>query len=523
MSARRTDIAGFVGIARRGPLFTPLRVESWGEFRAVFGGHTPAGYLAYAVQAFFANGGQTAWVVRVAHEASARSARLPLIADRSRAAITLSAAWSGPPAQVARPNPGTWANGMTATVARNGNRFDLTIRAPGGETEVWRDLGLSEPPRCLSDVLNDLVTGSRLVSASAPDCHGDQLPLPGGPWSFSCGTEGLSDLALSDVVRGLGELELVDEIALLAVPDLQSVPVRAPVFAPPLKRCDLLDAGRSEPAEPDPPEFPPPLDVSAGISELIAQCERTRDRFAVIDPPREASDPALALDWRDRLVSSGYAAAYFPWVLMPDPLRLSGDLARPVPPSGHVTGVYARTDLEVGVHKAPANEALSLAADVTFPVDDALHGQANQACLNVIRAHSGRGIRVSGARTLACSPPWRFINVRRLMAMIEETMSEDLAWAVFEPNDASLWAEVDRSVRGFLDDLWRRGMLDGATAAEAFDVRCDAQTNPPDQVDLGRVSCLVALRPPPPAEFVVVRVTLSADGQGATGTGGSRA
>lgn len=522
MSVRRTDITGFVGIARRGPLFTPVRVESWGEFLAVFGGHTPAGHLAYAVQAFFANGGRTAWMVRVAHEASAQPARLPLTADGLGATMTLTAAWADPPER-SRPNPGTWANGMTATVTRTANRFDLTLRAPGGGTEVWRDLGFCDPPRRAADVLNDLVAGSRLVSASAPDCHEDRLPAPGGPLSFVGGTDGLSDLSVEDVIRGLRELELVDEIALLAAPDLQSVPVRTAISAPPLRRCDVLDAPEPGSTEPDPAEFPPPLDVSAGVNELIAQCERTRDRFAILDPPREASDPAAALEWRGHLASSGYAAAYFPWVLVPDPLRPSGELVRPVPPSGHVAGVYARTDLEVGVHKAPANESLNLAADVAFPVDDVVHGDANQACLNVIRTYSGRGIRVLGARTLACRPPWRFVNVRRLVAMIEETISEDLAWAVFEPNDARLQAEVDRSVRSFLDGLWRRGMLDGATGAEAFDVRCDAETNPSDQVDLGRLSCLVALRPPPPAEFVVVRVTLSADGLDATASGGSRA
>jgi hypothetical protein len=523
LSGRRTDITGFVGIARRGPLFTPVRVESWGDFLTVFGAHTPSGYLAYGVQAFFANGGRTAWVVRMAHEESAQSATLPLAADGSAAAMTLTAAWADPPARTARPNPGVWANGMTATVTRNGGRFDLTIRAPGGVTEVWRDLGFCSPPRRAADVLNDEVAGSRLVSATVPDCEGSALPVPRGPMAFCGGTDGLADLTFTDLRRGLEELERVDEIALLAVPDLQSVPVRPVASAPPPRRCDLLDAPAQAPTEPDPAEFPPPLDVRAGTGELIAQCERTQDRFAILDPPREAADPAAAMDWRRGLASSAWAAAYFPWLLVPDPLRPAGELVRSVPPSGHVAGVYARTDREVGVHKAPANEALELAADVGFPVDDVVHGQANAVCLNVIRTHAGRGIRVSGARTLACSPPWRFVNVRRLVAMIQQTVAKDLAWAVFQPNDARLWAEVDRSVRGFLDGLWRQGMLDGATAAEAFDVRCDAETNPPDLVDSGRLSCLVALRPPPPAEFVVVRVTLDADGLGATGAGGSRA
>jgi phage tail sheath protein FI len=516
IAPRRTDITGFVGIASRGPVLTPIRVESWSEFAAAFGTHTPSGYLAYAVEAYFAAGGHTAWVVRVAHPATARPASLPLPSDDGSPALLLAAAWGATGTGTALPSPGAWANRMTATITRDGARFDLTLRSPDGLTEQWRGLSTSEGgDRPAPTILNDAVTGSRLVTARLQPGLDPQPPAPGGPFAFSGGADGLAQLGIGDLLAGIRLLEPIDEIAILAAPDLQEVP-RVDVVndSPPLD-CSSPPVDAPPVPEPDPPEFPAPFDplqLALGVSELIAQCERTRDRFAILDPPRRARDPAQAATFKDGLVPSAYAAMYFPWVAAPDPLRLGGDLVRIVPPSGHIAGVYAATDRAVGVHKPPANVALELAVDVAFQVDDVTHGDANHTCLNIVRPYGGRGIRVAGARTLACRAPWRFVNVRRLVAMIEEAIEEDLAWAVFEASNEVLWAEVDRQVRGFLDDLWRAGMLDGRTAEEAFDVRCDAETNPPDQVDLGRLTCLIALRPPAPAEFVVVRVTLSAEG-----------
>jgi hypothetical protein len=160
------------------------------------------------------------------------------------------------------------------------------------------------------------------------------------------------------------------------------------------------------------------------------------------------------------------------------------------------------------VHKPPANEELEAVKDVRVAVDDLAHGDLNNHGINVIRAQQGRGVRVSGARTIAPSdkPEWRYINVRRLLLMIEEAIDEQTQWTVFEPNNPDLWREVDRVARSFLDGLWRRGMLDGATAEEAYFVRCDETTNPADQTEAGRLICEIGVLPPWPAEFVVVRI-----------------
>ncbi len=158
------------------------------------------------------------------------------------------------------------------------------------------------------------------------------------------------------------------------------------------------------------------------------------------------------------------------------------------------------------MHKPPANEELFYAQDVSTQIEDLLHGDLNDRSVNVIRAYRGRGLRLAGARTLSSDPDWRYVNVRRLLIMIEEAIDQQTQWLVFEPSNPDVWREVDRVVRSFLDGLWHRGMLDGPTAADAYSVTCDTTTNPPDQAEVGRLICRIGVQPPWPAEFVVVRI-----------------
>jgi phage tail sheath protein FI len=174
--------------------------------------------------------------------------------------------------------------------------------------------------------------------------------------------------------------------------------------------------------------------------------------------------------------------------------------------------MFARVDRRRGVHKPPANEALEGAVDTMQPLDDRTHGALNDAGVNAIRAVAGRGILVLGARTIDLDIRWRYVNVRRLFLMIEESLDEQLQSLVFEPNNPALWRDIRRTIAGFLDRLWRLGMLDGETAADAYTVRCDASTNPPWETEQGRVTCLVGLQPPYPAEFVIVRIGVARDG-----------
>jgi phage tail sheath protein FI len=505
----RADIAGFVGIAERGPLHRPVRVESWNAYTSTFGGHTVKGFLAYAVEAFFANGGRTCWVVRVADPAEAETASIELDGDDGAPTLRLKAR-----------SPGAWGNRLLVTVARlAADRFALVLRLPDGTTEEWPNLTMEQGhPRNVAAVLDDAAGGgSRLVGVEllgtgAPDARSPRLR--GAQGRLDGGRDGLATLEVSHLVGvnsppdrpwGLRALEDVDEVAIVAVPDVMPKPfIQEP---PPRERVpDCRDPDSQPlppPEQPQPPDFPPAFDdvqMNVMRTAILAHCHKLRDRVAVLDPPPELKTPQQAIAWR-REFDTSYAAVYFPWIHAPDPLRLDG-LLRAVPPSGHVAGVYARTP----VHEPPAGNRLENAVALEVELAEIAHGDLNEAGVNALRRYSGRGIRVAGARTVSSKRDWLYVNVRRLVTMIEEAIDESVPWTVFEPNDTALWGEVDRVVRAFLDNLWQRGALDGASADEAYFVRCDETTNPPEERDQGRMWCLVGLQPPWPAEFVVIRI-----------------
>jgi uncharacterized protein len=566
-AAVRTDVAAFVGIAARGPLHRPVRVESWTQFTSAFGGFLPQSYLAPAVDGFFANGGRVCWVVRVADPDQAQAASVVLQDGRAQNVLRLDAASRAVPPEApgttpgAEPvrlmDPGAWANELKVRVVGTGDgRFTLTLRLPDGTLEQWRDVTLDagDPrKRYVVDLLNDPAAGSGLVWATdlrppdgrkgivpslpplkdgllggagqAPPPSGVILTPPRRAEGLSGGADGLLTLEPKHLsgdtpegAWGLATLESVPEVSLVAMPDIMPQPlVRTTYRAPPVP----CGPHRSPPARPGPPlpgEFPPRFttdEVAALQNALIRHCELLRDRMALLDPPPH--DPALGPDplqdpdeiitWRKKFASK-YAALYYPWLLVPDALGEPGDL-RAVPPSGHVAGVFARVDLTVGVHKPPANEPVERVEDLTVAVDDPAHGILNDSGVNVLRALPARGIRVAGARTLSDpgdDPSWRFVNVRRLVLMVERWIDANSQWIPFEPNNPALWVEMDRVVRRFLDGLWRQGMLDGARAEEAYYVRCDDTTNPDAETAAGRIICEIGLQPPWPAEFVVVRI-----------------
>jgi phage tail sheath protein FI len=199
-----------------------------------------------------------------------------------------------------------------------------------------------------------------------------------------------------------------------------------------------------------------------------------------------------------------YAAFYYPWIRIVDPVTQT---IKTVPPGGHVAGIYARTDIERGVHKAPANEKIAGAVDVEFPVTKGDQDILNPKGVNCIRQFRGRGILVWGARTLSDNTYWKYINVRRLFNYIEESIEEGTQWVVFEPNDERLWARVRATIIQFLTRVWRDGALMGTKPDEAFFVRCDRTTMTQDDIDNGRLICIIGIAPVKPAEFVIFRMT----------------
>jgi len=241
------------------------------------------------------------------------------------------------------------------------------------------------------------------------------------------------------------------------------------------------------------------------LNALIIHCETLKDRFAVLDTPKD-QDIADVQDFRSDY-DTKYAAMYYPWISIDDSLT---DEEIDIPPSGHVLGIYARTDIERGVHKAPANEVLrgitGLELTINKAEQDILNPPPNQ--INVLRdfRRSGRGYRVWGARCITSDPDWKYINVRRLFIFIEESIEEGTQWVVFEPNDEPTWARVRRSVSNFLHNIWRDGALQGTKAEEAFFVKCDRTTMTQTDIDNGKLIMLIGIAPVKPAEFVIFRI-----------------
>ncbi|GGP74023.1 phage tail sheath family protein [Streptomyces abikoensis] len=296
---------------------------------------------------------------------------------------------------------------------------------------------------------------------------------------------------------GLGGLETVPEVTMVAVPSLWDMTVAATET-----------------------ETPPTPDLPTGrglIDKVLAHCTQLRNRLAVVDaPPGQLVEPLK--DFVGELATpdsddAAFTALYYPWVEVPgvDGVR------RTVPPSGHLTGVWARTDAERGVFKAPANQNLRGALGIPTLLTDDQNGELNDKGVNCLRVFPGRGLLVWGARTRSSSRDWRYLNVRRLVSFLSDSIRQSTTWAVFEPNDDRLWATLGHSVVSFLTDQWRQGALLGRTPDEAFYVICDRTNNTSATIDAGKVICDIGVAPVRPAEFVHFTITQIAGQPGTTG------
>ncbi len=284
---------------------------------------------------------------------------------------------------------------------------------------------------------------------------------------------------------GFGGLEAVDNVTMLCVPDLMAAFQQGSITQDDVKAVQLA---------------------------MVAHCELSGDRMAILDAPPDLL-PQDVLEWRQNTAGydSKFAALYYPWIEVQDPLTNQPMM---VPPSGHVAGLWCRTDSTRGVHKAPANEVVLGANGLGFQITQAEQGGLNKSGINCIRAFPGRGIRVWGARTMSSDPEWRYINVRRLFNFVSESIMEGTQWSVFEPNDEKLWIQLRIAATNFLTRVWSDGALFGSTPAQAFYVKCDSETNPPEVIEAGQVVCEIGIAPVKPAEFVIFRLSQFTGGGG---------
>ncbi|MFH8514140.1 phage tail sheath family protein [Streptomyces gelaticus] len=488
-----TSVAAFVGFAQKGPFDEPTLITNWSQFAGTFGDFVDGTYLASAVYGFFANGGGVCYVVRIGDgtEPSAED-------ETNRAAGQLPAGSEtqlGPYA--VKPRPGVTGEVTVEVTEVEGDDppsdvFQLIVKRDGQVAETYPGVTTK---RSKENVATRVNTKSELIEiresgrGAAPAKPEPQTVTlaPAAPASPGAAGALTPELYVGDPDRrtGLGGLEAVEEVTTIAVPDLMSAYERG-----------LLD-----------------LESVVAVQQgLISHCELMGDRVAILDPPPGLS-PQQILAWRtDRAgFDSKYATLYYPWIRVADP---SSGRARLVPPSGHIAGVWARNDESRGVHKAPANEVVRGAVALQTQLTKGEHDLLNPIGLNCIRSFPGRGIRVWGARTLASDPAWRYLNVRRLFNYLEESILAGTQWVVFEPNDDALWARIRRTVSAFLVNEWRKGALFGLTPEEAFYVKCDRETNPPESIDAGQVICEIGVAPVRPAEFVVFRLSQLTGGTG---------
>lgn len=542
-----TSTAGFIGVTEKGPQNgAPILVTNYANFRRIFGTNLSENefgsyrYLSYAVNQFFTNGGSRCYIKRVV---PADAAFAHNVEEDSVAPLVIYAK-----------NPGAWGNKITLVVTpsnksktqilerietsndvkykvknasgfsagdiiafqdESGKKYNkiatvdgniLTFAEDFDESVV--DTGLIPKKVILScevnieikfenqmeryefcsfnmdssDFINQKLAKSELVVVDAKATD-EMIPpyqlITGneeGEFIISLfgGTNGTLDaLSSADFIgedNGPGERTGIqafidnNEVSIMAVPGVTDPQVQL---------------------------------------TLVAHCELMKNRFAILDVPRDKKTVDEVLSYRN-FFDSEFAAMYHPWVKVLDPLT-KNTIA--IPPSGSAAGVYARTDNSRGVHKAPANEIVSACVGLDCNYTTGEQDILNPKGVNLIRSFTGQGIRIWGARTVSSNALWRYINVRRLFIFIEESIRTSTNWVVFEPNDQLLWLRVRRTIEIFLGDVWRTGALAGATEDEAFFVDIGPNTMTQGDIDAGRLICVIGVAPTKPAEFVIFRIT----------------
>ncbi|MBW4720265.1 phage tail sheath family protein [Saccharothrix obliqua] len=476
-----TAVAAFVGFTERGPFHQATLVANWNQYVQHFGGFTEGAYLPHSVYGYFANGGGAAYVVRVGGAPANAEPKAPALNPVPLGGLRIAAL------------PG--ADGeLTVEVAdADGenpadDRFKLVVRQ---NNKVVESYDVSTRKNAKNYVVTQVSERSKLIgiteqasgALARPDKQTLSLPAPGSDGAALPATVDAQEyLGDPEARTGFGGLESIDEITMLATPDLMAAYQRGMIDLEGIKTVQLA---------------------------MISHCEQMGDRVAVLDTPPGLSAQRVRT-WRqdEAGYDSRYAALYYPWIKVFDP---AGGRNIMVPPSGHVAGVWARNDVERGVHKAPANEVIRGAVDLEVGLSKSEQDLLNPIGVNCVRAFPGRGIRIWGARTLSSDPAWRYLNVRRLFNFLEESILIGTQWVVFEPNDDRLWSSIRRNITAFLTEQWRQGALFGRTPAEAFYVKCDAENNPQESIDLGQVVCEIGVAPVKPAEFVVFRLSQFSD------------
>ena len=553
MQGVSTSTAGFIGLAQRGPVVgKPQLVTSFADYKRAFGGYLSeakfgeARFLPYAVEQFFINGGSRAYIMRVAAEGAA--------AAKATAGVL----------QIEAANPGEWGNKIRVTVEASSKAKTQVIAVNGADLKLKNADGFNQgdvvelfdgKAKAYATIVSSL---DNIVTLDAP-CTLNVADEKIGTPKYIKTCELTLTVKLDDVVETYANVSLCPEagnfvsararksdLVTIAVTEAKApaapkegkdekAPAPAKAGATPIELVGgaavIALAGGSDGkvanvnpsvymGEDNGPgkrsglaAFLENVDVSImaipGVTApevqaaLIAHCENCKSCFAILDVPIDRKKTNDVVEFRD-MYDTTYAAMYHPWLEMFDPLAKRSAY---FPSSGAMAGIYARTDNERGVHKAPANEIVRGCTGLSCNYNEGEQDILNPKGVNLIRAFTGRGIRVWGARTMSSNGLWKYVNVRRLYIYIEESIKANTNWVVFEPNSEVLWGRVTRTIEMFLATCWRSGALAGSTPSEAYFVECGPTTMTQDDIDNGRLICNIGIAAVKPAEFVIFRIT----------------
>ena len=540
-----TSTAGFIGVAEKGPVIgAPVLVTGPADFTRKFGGYLHASefgeyrYLAYAVNHFFANGGGRAFIMRVAPEDAATAA-----IEGNEGLIKIKAK-----------NPGEWGNIINVSFeATNENKSQILKDLGDGKYRLKNAIGfdvgdvvvVENGDNAQYNIIKS-TTGNTLTMAKPFEGEVvDENLLPKiliktceinvevehdgtvekyENVSFNVSSPSFIDkkLVTSEIINiesqansdETAPIEFVRK-ALGGEGNKISVTLKGGTNGSSASITDASFIGKDEGPgsrtgiqafldNTDVSIIAVPGVTSANVQlSLVNHCEQLASRFAVLDIPKNYKTVADIMKQRD-IVDSDYCAMYHPWLQVYDPLDKKDIF---IPPSGSVIGIYARSDNSRGVHKAPANEIVANCTGLYVNYNVGEQDLLNPKGVNLIRKFPGAGIRVWGARTASSKPLWKYINVRRLFIYLEESIKANTNWVVFEPNDANLWSRVKRTIEIFLEGVWRTGALVGGSPGDAFFVDIGPNTMTKDDIDNGRMICVIGVAPVKPAEFVIFRIT----------------
>ncbi len=539
-----TSTAGFIGLAQRGAVEgLPLLITSPADFQRNFGSYLSESvfgsyrYLAYAVDQFFTNGGSRCYVMRVAPSDAKPAQNTGSVSEKL--GITAK-------------NPGAWGN-LVKVVSTDASKaktqiYEVTERRyrvknaggfyagdvvafnAGGETQYNRVVSVQGNVIELAEELSGDVVDAALLPTKVLSTCEFTLHVVYNDEVDSFEKVSLNPEAPTFVEKVAGRSNLVNVQALVLSTDATH-PFETVSGAGASGKVEFVLSGGSDGSvdgisagdfigEDRGPgrrtgiqafidndvvsimAIPGVTDANVQLS-LVAHCENLGSRFAILDIPREKTKVADVMTHRN-LFDSSYCALYNPWLSVFDPLDKRNIF---VPPSGTIAGIYSRSDTTRGVQKAPANEVLRGVVGLDVQYNKGEQDILNPAGVNLIRSFTGQGIRVWGARTASSNTLWKYVNVRRLFIFLEESIKGGTNWVVFEPNNEQLWARVQRTIDAFLTRIWRDGALMGSSASEAFYIDIGRSTMTQDDIDNGRLICVIGVAPVKPAEFVVFRIT----------------